>query len=508
MAVPVRQEPADTAAGLVEQLKNARGRPSDAVLRRAVSCAAQIAPAVIELVEKAADDVYLTPAQANLLFWGVHALGGARRTELCRPLLLLLQNLDDESLHIHFGDGLADTVCRVIISVFDGEMDMLFATIAHRCQSDFARWGLLSALARLTFDGAIPRDRTLQILDRFEREPLAEPGAVAWEGWLQCVVYLGFEELHDRFRHAWSEGRMCDEISSLDDWEQQIAIVRAMAPGDPGLLDRDKLTAVNDPAEMLRWLASDAEVANGDVLPDDDPAIGILRSYEREWLEGFLLSKHVPVTAMTVERLDGYFTALAICPSEVERSEYWPPLWNYDDEADAEPSYDTAEQESYVTDLLDRYIEAVKLRIAAGHPHPGLYVAADDDDEEERNWAAGFIRGVVVCAPLWRDRAEADEDCRMFMNAVYTVATGQVAGAEQSFSPRERTAFFKKLPTLLRYLHRTWRGLPAIRPPAAGASSEDTWRRFGRKIGRNEPCPCGSGKKYKRCCGSATSTLN
>jgi uncharacterized protein YecA (UPF0149 family) len=21
-----------------------------------------------------------------------------------------------------------------------------------------------------------------------------------------------------------------------------------------------------------------------------------------------------------------------------------------------------------------------------------------------------------------------------------------------------------------------------------------------KKIGRNEPCPCGSGKKYKRCC--------
>ncbi|WP_420337192.1 SEC-C metal-binding domain-containing protein [Roseibium sp.] len=21
------------------------------------------------------------------------------------------------------------------------------------------------------------------------------------------------------------------------------------------------------------------------------------------------------------------------------------------------------------------------------------------------------------------------------------------------------------------------------------------------KVGRNDPCPCGSGKKYKRCCG-------
>ena len=26
-------------------------------------------------------------------------------------------------------------------------------------------------------------------------------------------------------------------------------------------------------------------------------------------------------------------------------------------------------------------------------------------------------------------------------------------------------------------------------------------KRAGKKVGRNEPCPCGSGKKYKKCCG-------
>jgi preprotein translocase subunit SecA len=36
-----------------------------------------------------------------------------------------------------------------------------------------------------------------------------------------------------------------------------------------------------------------------------------------------------------------------------------------------------------------------------------------------------------------------------------------------------------------------------------GDSKPATVRREGRKIGRNEPCPCGSGKKYKRCCGAA-----
>jgi len=39
----------------------------------------------------------------------------------------------------------------------------------------------------------------------------------------------------------------------------------------------------------------------------------------------------------------------------------------------------------------------------------------------------------------------------------------------------------------------------------AGTQSEarriETYRRKGQKVGRNDPCPCGSGKKYKHCCG-------
>jgi hypothetical protein len=40
-------------------------------------------------------------------------------------------------------------------------------------------------------------------------------------------------------------------------------------------------------------------------------------------------------------------------------------------------------------------------------------------------------------------------------------------------------------------------------PPGGGESARRpvTGPRRGPKIGRNEPCPCGSGKKYKHCCG-------
>jgi uncharacterized protein YecA (UPF0149 family) len=30
----------------------------------------------------------------------------------------------------------------------------------------------------------------------------------------------------------------------------------------------------------------------------------------------------------------------------------------------------------------------------------------------------------------------------------------------------------------------------------------DTVRREAPKVGRNDPCSCGSGKKYKACCGN------
>ncbi len=44
---------------------------------------------------------------------------------------------------------------------------------------------------------------------------------------------------------------------------------------------------------------------------------------------------------------------------------------------------------------------------------------------------------------------------------------------------------------------------PQAMPPDAEGPFYETIRREGDKVGRNDPCPCGSGKKYKRCHGIA-----
>ena len=37
-------------------------------------------------------------------------------------------------------------------------------------------------------------------------------------------------------------------------------------------------------------------------------------------------------------------------------------------------------------------------------------------------------------------------------------------------------------------------------PKPQDTRKPETFRREQPKVGRNDPCPCGSGKKYKNCC--------
>jgi preprotein translocase subunit SecA len=55
----------------------------------------------------------------------------------------------------------------------------------------------------------------------------------------------------------------------------------------------------------------------------------------------------------------------------------------------------------------------------------------------------------------------------------------------------------------VQYRHDDAAALPEPVPVAGGAqaASEQPFIREGRKVGRNEPCPCGSGRKYKACHG-------
>ena len=52
------------------------------------------------------------------------------------------------------------------------------------------------------------------------------------------------------------------------------------------------------------------------------------------------------------------------------------------------------------------------------------------------------------------------------------------------------------------------RGIQFSAPPKAAVSKPKTVVRKEGKVGRNAPCPCGSGKKYKKCHGARTAAAS
>ena len=513
MTAALRLEATSSAAEIILALESAQWRP-DAVLRQASGRAGEIAPAVIDVVEKAADRVYLMPKQRNLLFWGIHVLAAARRTELYRPLLRLLRQCPEDDLDQLLGNATTETIGRIVISVCDGDPGPLLEACSDQNVDAFVRWNLLTALAFLTFDGVIAREVAVEFFDRFEREPLAEPNDPAWQGWQDAISLLGLEEMRERLRADWENDRILQDEGDREYIENQITLAQNLAPGDSSLFVREGVTAIDDPVTALAWLPIEEETQTRKSAKNRagrlDPAAAIaLDDSEIEWLDGFLARKQNPDAPMaleSIEEVDGFFCALLAGPEDASADEFIPIIWSKDGLTNdgTRPRYDSNEQAEYVESLLKRHWQTISLQLDRDYPHPPvlerLWVESAAD-----YWAVGFVRGVTARASAWGHRSR-EQDIASFLGGILAIATDPEESPDQVLKSAERAKFLKILPMALVHLHCLWRGRPS--PYRLRRRSETiTGPRIARKIGRNDPCPCGSGQKYKRCCGLSTSEI-
>ena len=132
--------------------------------------------------------------------------------------------------------------------------------------------------------------------------------------------------------------------------------------------------------------------------------------------------------------------------------------------------------------------------------------------------AAGFPPALEsVVAALWRDVASAprDLDREKVASLLSTILPGRLAGDEPWLSsvPDVVDAFLSFV-VEEESLTTAWELTSAIdetreqfsaalsdsKRPRLGAVKFTPDRRPAQKIGRNDPCFCGSGKKYKQCC--------
>jgi len=142
--------------------------------------------------------------------------------------------------------------------------------------------------------------------------------------------------------------------------------------------------------------------------------------------------------------------------------------------------------------------------VIAGTLHGGeVYLpilSADDHGLCPGNdWARGFIRGVDMRKAEWAALFTDDEHggCMVPVLMLYHEHDEDPEMRPGPIGPKQREEIILQMAAGIVRAYRYFR--PHRQPQAGG----DKAGILG-KIGRNEPCPCGSGKKYKRCCGGVT----
>ena len=214
--------------------------------------------------------------------------------------------------------------------------------------------------------------------------------------------------------------------------------------------------------------------------------------------------------AMRLDEIQGYLCAALSGPRPIPEDDWLVDVLGSEEALQSATGREAA-------DLLRRFARALQCGLAAGEaPVLLLYPKGDDDTgpSDYEPWCRAFLAGVDVAEDDWFEFLGEDEDDeddeevsaeisyldeRLFP---LMVLTGDAEAAarehgEEWAQGEDRDELEndceEDLPQAVVDIYRFW----------AAKRGTGTLRRDEPKVGRNDPCPCGSGKKFKLCCGAS-----
>jgi uncharacterized protein len=224
------------------------------------------------------------------------------------------------------------------------------------------------------------------------------------------------------------------------------------------------------------------------------------RSHRRHQLEQELLA--LGDDAMLIEEFDGFVAGLLVCPEMISPNEWLPLIWSREGQSEQSPLENLDHANRLFGLIMDNYNDVVlTLMNRPDRYRPLLPVDARNGDIMWEVWMEGFAAALALRPSAWEQLLHADRevaDAMTGMVLLTDIARGELDAIPTEDVDRLREAAPGLIPDWVVTLHE-WR-LANYRPPSIVERAANAPETRG-KVGRNELCPCGSGKKYKRCCG-------
>lgn len=221
-----------------------------------------------------------------------------------------------------------------------------------------------------------------------------------------------------------------------------------------------------------------------------------LSDEEIDRLDDFLLNRFDDETdtdgkdegVLDISTLDGFLTALVSGPVAILPSQWLPSVWG-----DFAPVWDSADDFGAILSLIMRHMNGIAATLMQ---QPDAFEPMFLERKVKRRtytivdeWCEGYMRGVGLAPEQWNAGGEPMQawlaPIRAFTQAAnwpaHELPEDETEKMQQAIAPSARA------------IHAHWfarRGSMIARESARAAP----------QVGRNDPCPCGSGKKYKKCC--------
>ena len=237
--------------------------------------------------------------------------------------------------------------------------------------------------------------------------------------------------------------------------------------------------------------------------PDD--ILQPLSEAEFKELDDFLLSDAAPDDVLSLSEIDGLLTAVVCGPNAIVPSQWLPAVWG-----GGQPVWSTQQQAERVHTLLLRHLNGIVDGLVSAPPHfqPVVWTrpGPQGDLEIVDDWCLGFLDGVKLDARAWQEIEQ--HDAGAFFGAIRALSRAATPVQDELFAKLGKGGRnpSQLIADAVVAIHRFW--LARRRPPAPRAPAPSLLPAARSKTGRNDPCPCGSGKKYKKCCGAAGAGRN
>ena len=190
---------------------------------------------------------------------------------------------------------------------------------------------------------------------------------------------------------------------------------------------------------------------------------------------------------LNISELDGFFAAIGCSPEVIMPSQWMPAIWGGEDNSPNWP--DKEEAQSFINVCMTYYNEIMES--LHQHYYEPLFMERIVKNKTHivvDEWSNGFLTGVNLWQPL------SATDAGFLTNAIEPM---QLFSTEKGWEKlntmpiHEIENWQRKIPTNVINIHQRF-----VKSP----SPQNYQPVIENRTGRNDPCPCRSGKKFKKCC--------